>query len=217
MISSIISTSLIPPNAATGVFTCFLISAAYWTLHPCSINMEGCVITNTSLFSWIPADTWMISTFPSIILAISTASSISYPPGIHSEPLIRNSIGKSGPTASRTFSTTSSEKRIRFSRLPPQRSVLLLKYGEANWPNSHPCPPWIKTISKPASFTSLAALPNAVAVSSICSSVMAFTGTPWAFNSPFGPIRVLLAAEWLLAAPNFPPWANSMVAMQLCL
>ena len=41
------------------------------------------------------------------------------PPGIRSEPEMRMSMGKAFAHGGRTFSTTSSGKRIRFSMLPP--------------------------------------------------------------------------------------------------
>jgi len=43
-ISSIMAGSVSPPMAATGLSTCFLISAARYTFRPWSSNMEGWVI-----------------------------------------------------------------------------------------------------------------------------------------------------------------------------
>ena len=44
IISSIIWGSDNPPNVATGLFTCFLISLARYTLQPCVRNIDGWVI-----------------------------------------------------------------------------------------------------------------------------------------------------------------------------
>ena len=54
-----------------------------------------------------------------------------------SRALARTSMGMS-PTASRTAFTTSSGNRIRFSKLPPNRSVRLLVRGDKNLPGMTP-------------------------------------------------------------------------------
>lgn len=78
---------------------------------------------------------------------------------------MRTSMGKDRPTAARTFSTTSRGKRIRFSKLPPQRSVRWLVSSEMNWWSSQPWPMWIITMSKPQALAVAAAWPNLSAMS----------------------------------------------------
>lgn len=56
-------------------------------------------------------------------------------------------------------------KRIRFSKLPPQRSVRWLVSSEMNWWSSQPWPMWIITMSKPQALAVAAAWPNLSAMS----------------------------------------------------
>ena len=82
--------------------------------------------------------------------------------------------GSWGPRFPYFFRSREERSAYGFPGFRPICRFFGLKYGEANCPSSHPCPPWIRTMSKPASLTSFAASPNACAVFSICSSVMAF-------------------------------------------
>ena len=60
------------------------------------------------------------------------------------------------PTAARTASSTSTQKRMRFSRLPPYSSVRRLLLGERNSWIRYPCAPCTSMPSKPPA-TALAA------------------------------------------------------------
>ena len=67
---------------------------------------------------------------------ISSSSSGWSPSGRESSPETRAPTTKSRPTAPRTASRISSEKRMRFSRLPPYWSVRRLMAGLQNWSGS---------------------------------------------------------------------------------
>ena len=91
---------------------------------------------------------------------------------------MRTSMGKDRPTAARTFSTTSRGKRIRFSKLPPQRSVRWLVSSEMNWWSSQPWPMWIITMSKPQALAFTAPSAKASAIRSMSASVISSTVSP---------------------------------------
>ena len=85
----------------------------------------------------------------------------------------RTTMGKSGPTISRTPRMTSRVRRARFSRLPPYWSVRLLVAWLMKRLKMPPTPAMTSTASKPASLQTRTALKYCSLNSSICSKVMA--------------------------------------------
>ena len=85
------------------------------------------------------------------MVAISRLSSGETLSSQRSSPDIRMPTTKSGPTASRIASSTSSEKRTRFLVLPPYSSVRWLVAGDQNWSGRWP-PESSSTPSRPPSF-----------------------------------------------------------------
>ena len=154
-----------------------------------------------------PVDTWSRSILSSTSLEIRMASSSSYPPGTYSSALMRSSMGKPGPTAARTASSTSSKKRQRFSVEPPYSSVRLLTAGERNWLKSQPWPAWIITISNSARLARPAAVPKAAAISWIRDWGISCTWLPLGSTSAEGPYLggCLLALSTVSTAEKRPP------------
>ncbi len=187
IISSISSGSESAPTVATfDRRICGFIIAAYFTIAPSSWNIDGWVTVNASTASTIdaePAETCRISGYPSSAEARRIPSSMSYPPGVPSMPLNRNSITKSGPTARLMALQISRGRRTLFSMLPPHRSFRLLNRGDMNCVISHPCPPWTVTIPKPTDCAHFAARAKLSIVSSIISSVMGRTCMPFISHS----------------------------------
>ena len=124
MISSICAGSFNDPTQATGLLTFFLISAARYTFTPRLKNADGWVRQNMAGSSWFPQDTLKRSTLSSTIFATFTQSSSPSPTSVRSSPEIRISIGNLGPTPSLTASSAIIRNLARFSREPPNSSVL---------------------------------------------------------------------------------------------